>query len=61
MSFFGEAEEESPEIQCILDRYLKVFTPSRGFEHTVDLEQGAKSMIITPYRHSKVYKDEIKR
>ena len=57
-----------PEIQSILDRYAIVFgeippgqPPDRGFEHTIELEQGIQAMITTPYRHRKAYRDEIAR
>ena len=35
--------------------------PNRGFEHTIELEEGAKSVITTPYRHPKSFKDEIEK
>ena len=57
-----------PEIQSILDRYATVFgeippgqPPDRGFEHTIELEQGIQAVITTPYRHPKAYRDEIER
>ena len=31
----------------------------RGIEHIVELEEGAKLMIVNPYRHPKWLKDEI--
>eukprot|EP00253_Pinus_taeda_P003165 PITA_03165 len=56
------------EIQSILDRYAIVFgeippgqPPNRGFEHTIELEQGIQTVITTPYRHPKAYRDEIER
>eukprot|EP00253_Pinus_taeda_P018255 PITA_18255 len=56
-----------PEIQSILDWYAIVFgeispgePPNRGFEHTIELEQGIQAVITTPYRHPKAYRDEIK-
>ena len=55
-----------PDIQAILDRYDVVFgdippgrPPNRGFEHTIELEQGIQEVITTPYRHPKAYRDEI--
>ena len=55
-----------PDIQAILDRYDAVFgdippgrPPDRGFEHTIELEQGIQAVITTPYRHPKAYRDEI--
>ena len=57
-----------PDIQAILDRYDTVFgdipqgrPPDRGFEHTIELEQGIQAVITTPYRHPKAYRDEIER
>jgi hypothetical protein len=35
--------------------------PDRGFEHTIELEEGAKPVITTPYRHPKKFKDEIEK
>eukprot|EP00253_Pinus_taeda_P009289 PITA_09289 len=35
--------------------------PDRGFEHTIELEQGIQAVITTPYRHPKAYRDEIER
>eukprot|EP00253_Pinus_taeda_P030212 PITA_30212 len=57
-----------PEIQSILDQYATVFgdippgqPPDRGFEHTIELEQGIQAVITTPYRHPKAYRDEIEQ
>ena len=33
----------------------------RGFEHTIELEQGIQAVITTPYRHPKAYRDEIEK
>jgi hypothetical protein len=56
----------SPEIQIIINKHSKVFgpippgaPPDMGFEHIIELEEGAKPIITTPYRHPKKYKDEI--
>jgi hypothetical protein len=58
----------TPEIKEILDRHHKVFgpiplgvPPDRGFEHIIELDEGAKPVITTPYRHPKKYKDEIEK
>jgi hypothetical protein len=58
----------TPEIKRILDKHQKVFgpippgvPPERGFEHIIELEVGAKPLITTPYRHPKMYKDEIEK
>jgi hypothetical protein len=49
-----------------LGRHQQVFEaippgrpPDRGFEHTIELEQGAKPMITPCYRHPRRFKDEI--
>ena len=54
------------QLQDILSRHEKVFMdippsipPHRGFEHTIELESGAKPIITTSYRHPKKLKDEI--
>ena len=56
------------EIQNILDKHSIVFNdlppglpPDRGFEHVIELEQGAKPIITTPYRHPRGYKEEIEK
>jgi hypothetical protein len=56
------------EIQRIIDKHSKVFgpirpgvPPDRGFEHIIEMEEGAKPVITTPYRHPKKYKDEIEK
>lgn len=56
------------DVQTILDHYSTVFgdippklPPDRGFEHTIELEQGIQAMITTPHRHPKAYRDEIER
>jgi len=33
--------------------------PDRGFEHVIQLDEGSKLMITTPYRNLKKSKDEI--
>ena len=57
-----------PYVQSILDRYATVFgeippgqSPDRGFEHTIEMEQGIQAVITTPYRHPKASRDEIER
>lgn len=35
--------------------------PNRGFEHTIELEEGDKLVITTPYKHPKKFKDEIEK
>jgi hypothetical protein len=56
------------EIKEILDRHHEVFgpippgvPPDRGFEHIIELEEGAKPVITTPYRHPNKYKDYIEK
>jgi hypothetical protein len=59
---------QDKELQDILSKHERVFMdippsipPHRGFEHTIELESGAKPVITTPYRHPKKLKDEIER
>ena len=35
--------------------------PDRGFEHIIELEEGAKPIITTPYHHPRHYKEEIEK
>jgi hypothetical protein len=35
--------------------------PDRGFEHIIELKEGAKPIITTPYKHPKKYKDDIEK
>jgi hypothetical protein len=58
----------SPEIKRIIDKHIKVFEPippgappDRGFKHIIELEEGAKYVITTPYKNPKKYKDEIEK
>jgi hypothetical protein len=56
------------DMQELLGKHDRVFgqipprvPPDRGFEHTIELEEGAKPVITTPYRHPKKFKDEIEK
>jgi hypothetical protein len=56
------------EIKTLLGRHQQVFgsippgrPPDRGFEHTIELEEGAKPMITTPYHHPWRFKDDIEK
>jgi hypothetical protein len=56
------------DMKDLLSRHDKVFgqiplgrPPDRGFEHTIELEEGAKPVITTLYRHPKKFKDEIEK
>jgi hypothetical protein len=58
----------APEIHRIIDKHSRVFgpiphgvPPDRGFEHIIELEEGAKPIITMPYIHPKKYKDEIEK
>jgi hypothetical protein len=51
-----------------LGRHQQVFgsipprrPPDREFEHTIELEEGAKHMITPPYHHPRRFKDEIEK
>jgi hypothetical protein len=35
--------------------------PNKVFEHFIELEEGSKLMITTPYRHQKKFKDKIEK
>jgi hypothetical protein len=56
------------DIQELLDEHDKVFgplpagrPPDQGFKHVIELEEGAKPVITTPYRPPKKFKDEIEK
>jgi hypothetical protein len=58
----------TPEIHKSIDKHNKLFgpipqcvPPDRGFEHIIELEEGEKPVITTPYRHPKKYKDKIEK
>jgi hypothetical protein len=61
-------EQYHPQIRELLGRYEPVFgpippgrPPDRGFEHMIELEAGATTVIIAPYRHPKKFKNEIEK
>jgi hypothetical protein len=35
--------------------------PNRGFDKVIELEEGEKLLITTPYRHMKKFKDDIEK
>jgi hypothetical protein len=54
------------DIQTLLSKHDRVFgwiplrrLSDRGFEQTIELEEGAKPVITTTCRHPKKFKDEI--
>ena len=53
--------------RAVLDRYAQVFEeptglpPSRGKEHAVNLEDGAKSVSVRPFRYPQTQKAEIEK
>jgi hypothetical protein len=56
------------EIKNLLGQHQQAFKaippgrlPDRGFEHTIELEEGAKPMITSPYRHPSKFKDKIEK
>jgi hypothetical protein len=62
----GTNKQYPLDIQRILQKHKRVFEsippgkpPDRGFEHIIELEEGAKPIITTPYRHPKKHKDRI--
>jgi hypothetical protein len=63
-----ECQHYPMDIQALLGKHERVFEPlpvgrppDRGFEHVIELEEGSKPMITTPYRHPKIFKDEIEK
>jgi hypothetical protein len=61
-------QQYQTEIETLLGRHQQVFgsippgrPPDKEFEHTIELEEGAKPMITTPYRHPQKFKDEIEK
>jgi hypothetical protein len=56
------------EIRNLLGRHQQVFgsippgrPPDKGFEHTIQFEEGAKPIITPPYHHPRRFKDEIEK
>ena len=56
------------DIQTVLDKHSAVFGDippgrplDRGFEHVIEMEEGSKSVITTPYRHPRHFKEEIEK
>ena len=54
--------------RLILDRHGRVFCDiplsvslDREFKHGIEMEDGAKPVITTPYRHPRAYKDETEK
>jgi len=64
----GRNQQYHTEIKTLLRKHDQVLgkTPSgrlsnREFEHTIELEEGEKPVITTPYRHPNKFKDEIEK
>jgi hypothetical protein len=58
-------QQYQTEIRNLLGRHQQVFgsippgrPPGRGFEHTIELEEGDKPMITPPYHHPTRFKNE---
>ena len=56
------------DIQSVMDCHGRAFGDipfgvplDRGFEHGIEMEDGAKPVLTTPYCHPRAYKDEIDR
>jgi hypothetical protein len=56
------------DTHALLQKHEQVFKdippsrpPDRGFEHSIELEEGVQAVITTPYRHPEVYKDKIEK
>ena len=63
-----QKSEYHPDIQELRIKHYKILSeippgrpPDRGIEHIIELEEGAKPIMITPYRHPKRLKDEIEK
>lgn len=63
-----DSKHYQDDLLQILDSHSVVFSDippgvplDRGFEHTIELEEGAKPIITTPYRHPKAFRDEIEK
>ncbi|XP_059073375.1 uncharacterized protein LOC131874148 [Cryptomeria japonica] len=69
LEVMDQQKQEYPlEVLSLLTKHSKVFgdippgrPPDRGIEHVIELEEGVKPVITTPYKHPKRYKDEIKK
>jgi hypothetical protein len=64
----GSQQQYQKEIKTLLSQHQQVFglippgsPPERGFEHTIEMEEGEKPMITSPYRHPRRFKDEIEK
>jgi hypothetical protein len=64
----NDFQQYPTNIQALLGKYERVFeplpagrAPDSGFEHVIELEEGSKPMIATPYRHLKRFKEEIEK
>jgi len=56
------------DIQSVLDKHSMEFReiplgrpPDHGFEHVIELEEGSKPIITTPYRHPRHFTEEIEK
>jgi hypothetical protein len=45
----------------VFEPFLVGRPPERGFECVIELEEGSKPVITTPYMHLKRFKDEIEK
>ncbi|XP_059068636.1 uncharacterized protein LOC131859112 [Cryptomeria japonica] len=63
-----ESKSYQDDLLKVLDSHRVVFSdipprvpPDRGFEHTIELVEGAQLVITTSYKHPKTFKDEIEK
>jgi hypothetical protein len=56
------------DVEILLSKYSAVFgsippriPPNRGMEHVIELKEGSKLVITTPYRHPKRHNNEIEK
>jgi hypothetical protein len=67
MDSYGHPQYQT-DIKTLLGRYQQVFglippwiPPDKGFDHIIELEEGGKPMITSPYFHPWRFKDEIEK
>ena len=63
-----QTDYQDDELHTVFDKHSTVFISippgiplHRGFEYTIELEEGAKPIITTPYCHPRRFKNEIEK
>lgn len=64
----GPKQQTHPNILDLLENHHTIFGEiplgmlvDKGFDHTIELEEGVHTVITTPYKHPQAYLDEIER